>query len=55
MSSTIKIHDGRLPTDLVLLFQRMRITQTFKNELEKFSEYELASCPLLLLQAIAMR
>lgn len=45
MSSTIKVHDEKVPVDPVLLFQRMSVTKTFEDELEKFFEYELAPYP----------
>ena len=55
MSSTIKVHDEKVPIDPVLLFQRMSITKTFEDEIEKFFEYELAPYPLSLFDAIGMR
>lgn len=55
MNSTMKIHDEKVPIDPVLLFQRMSITKTFENELEKFFEYELAPYPLSLYDEIRMR
>lgn len=39
ISSTIKVHDDKVPVDPILLFQRMRITKTFGDELEQFFEY----------------
>jgi len=55
ISSTIKVHDDKVPVDPILLFQRMRITKTFGDELEQFFEYELALYPLSLFDAIGMR
>ena len=42
ISSTIKFHDEKVPVDPVLLFQRMSISKTFEDEIEKLFEYELA-------------
>lgn len=62
MNSTMKIHDEKIGTlfiiyiiDPVLLFQRMSITRTFEDELEKFFKHELTAYPLSLFDAIGMR
>lgn len=55
MSSTIKVHDEKVPVDPVLLFQRMSITAAFQDEIEKYFEYELAPYPLSLFDDIGMR
>lgn len=53
--STIKVHDEKVPVDPVLLFQRMSITKTFEDEIEKFFEYDLAPYPLSLFDETGMR
>ena len=55
MSSTIKVHDKKVPVDPVLLFQRMSISKTFEDEIEKFFEYELAPYPLSMFDETGMR
>ncbi|KAJ8928317.1 hypothetical protein NQ314_019129 [Rhamnusium bicolor] len=55
MSSTIKVHDEKVSIDPVLLFQRMSITKTFKDEIEKFFEYKLAPYLLSLFDAFGIR
>lgn len=55
ISSTVKVYDEKVPIDPLLLFQRMSITRTFGDELQKFFEYELAPYPLSLFDAIGMR
>lgn len=55
MTSTIKVHEEKVPTDPVLLFQRMSITAAFQDEIEKYFEYELAPYPLSLFDNIGMR
>lgn len=55
ISSTIKIHDEKVPIDPILLFQRMNITKTFGDELEKLFEYELAPYLLSLFDDIGTR
>jgi len=52
--STIKVPDEKVPIDPILLFQRMSITKTFEDELEKCFEYELAPYPLSLFDVIGM-
>ena len=54
-SSVVKVHDEKVPIDPILLFQRMSITKTFEDELEKFFAYELAPYPLSLFDAVGMR
>ncbi|CAH0556725.1 unnamed protein product [Brassicogethes aeneus] len=55
MTSTIKVHEEKVPVDPVLLFQRMSITAAFQDEIEKYFEYELAPYPLSLFDDIGMR
>ncbi|CAH1106781.1 unnamed protein product [Psylliodes chrysocephalus] len=55
MSSTIKVHDEKVPIDPVLLFQRMSITAAFQDEIEKYFEYQLAPYPLSLFDEIGIR
>ena len=55
MSSTVKVHDEKVPIDPVLLFQRMSITKSFEDEHEKFFTYELAPYPLSLFDEMGMR
>lgn len=55
MSSTIKVHEEKVPVDPVLLFQRMSITAAFQDEIEKYFEYELAPYPLSLFDDFGMR
>lgn len=55
MSSTVKVHEEKVPVDPVLLFQRMSVTAAFQDEIEKYFEYELAPYPLTLFDDIGMR
>ncbi|CAG4943948.1 unnamed protein product [Parnassius apollo] len=55
MSSTVKVHDKKIPVDPVLLFQRMSITTALEDEIEKYFEYELAPYPLSIFDEIGMR
>lgn len=52
-SSTIKVHDEKVPTDFVIIFQRM-ITKTLGDGLDKGFSYEIALYPLLLFDALGM-
>lgn len=55
MSSTVKVHDKKIPVDPVLLFQRMSIKTTLEDEIEKYFEYELTPYPLSMFDDIMMR
>ena len=55
VSSTVKVHEEEVPIEPVLLFQRVSITKTFEDEIEKFFEYKLAPYPLSLFDALGMR
>ena len=55
MSSTIKVHDEKVPLGPVLLFQHISISKTFEDEIEKFFEYELAPYPLSMFDETGMR
>ncbi|XP_065664106.1 uncharacterized protein LOC136085968 [Hydra vulgaris] len=55
MSSTIKVHDEKVTVDPVLLFQRMSISKTFEDEIEKFFEHETAPYPLSMFDETGMR
>ena len=54
MTSSIKVHEEKVPIDPVLLFQRMSITAAFQDEKEKYFEYELAPYSLSLFDDIGM-
>ncbi|XP_044579087.1 uncharacterized protein LOC123261518 [Cotesia glomerata] len=55
MTSSIKVHEEKVPIDPVLLFQRMSITAAFQDKIEKYFEYELAPYLLSLFDDIGMR
>ncbi|CAF4890677.1 unnamed protein product [Pieris macdunnoughi] len=55
MTSTIKVHEEKVPVDPVLLFQRMSITAAFQDEIENYFEYELSPYPLSLFDDIGIR